>query len=54
MVTVIKKGAIKEEIEKAFSNLANTKKFNAYKYCGTIKLTEDPLTIQKKMRDEWE
>lgn len=24
------------------------------KYCGVIKLKEDPLTIQKKLRDEWQ
>lgn len=53
MVTVIKKGANKEELEKALSKLEKAKKFDAYKYCGVIKLKEDPLEIQKKMRDEW-
>lgn len=24
------------------------------KYCGTIKLKEDPLLIQKKLRNEWQ
>ena len=24
------------------------------KYCGTIKLKEDPLVIQKKLRNEWQ
>lgn len=24
------------------------------KYCGTIKLKEDPLAIQKKLRNEWQ
>lgn len=23
------------------------------KYCGILKLKEDPLAIQKKLRDEW-
>ncbi len=23
------------------------------KYCGTLKLKEDPLAIQKRLRDEW-
>ena len=54
MVTVIKKGSNKKEIEEALSKLRSTKKFDAYKYCGTVKLNEDPLEIQKKMRDEWE
>lgn len=24
------------------------------KFCGVIKLKEDPLTIQTKLRDEWQ
>jgi hypothetical protein len=24
------------------------------KYCGTVKLKEDPLAIQKKLRNEWQ
>ena len=24
------------------------------KYCGSISLQEDPMELQKKMRDEWE
>lgn len=54
MVTVIKKGSDKKEIEKALSNLKSKKRFDAYKYCGAVKLQEDPLEIQKRMRDEWE
>ncbi len=23
------------------------------KYCGVLKLKEDPLVMQKKLRDEW-
>ena len=53
MVTVIKKGSDKKEIEEALSKLKSRKKFDAYKYCGTVKLKEDPLEIQKRMRDEW-
>ncbi|HUZ59613.1 MAG TPA: hypothetical protein VMU83_12600 [Hanamia sp.] len=26
---------------------------NTLKYCGIIKLKEDPLLIQKKLRNEW-
>ena len=26
---------------------------NTLKYCGVLKLKEDPLVIQKKLRDEW-
>jgi hypothetical protein len=34
-------------------NQKATKKFDAKKYAGTIKLKETPLSIQKKLRDEW-
>jgi hypothetical protein len=54
MVTIIKKGTKKEDFDKQLSGLKNIKKFNAHKYCGIIKLKEDPLVIQKRMRDEWE
>lgn len=54
MVTVIEKGTDKKAIEKALSNSRSARKFDAYKYCGTIKLKEDPLEIQKRMRNKWE
>lgn len=27
---------------------------NTLKYCGKIKLKEDPLNIQNKLRNEWQ
>lgn len=56
MVIVIKSGSSKEEIEKALKKLdKNAKKgFNAQKFSGILNLEEDPLKIQKKLRDEWE
>jgi hypothetical protein len=53
MVTIIRKGADKKEIEKVLSTLKSPKKFDAYKHSGKITLAEDPLVIQKKMRDDW-
>ena len=57
MVLVLKKGASKKELEaiekKLYSKKA-AKGFNAKKYNGILKLKEDPLTIQKQLRDEWE
>ncbi len=52
MVTVIKKGSDRKEIEEALSKIKSKRKFDAYKYCQAVKLKEDPLEIQKKMRDE--
>jgi len=58
MVTTIKKGSSKEQIQTLFKNMeekkASKKGFDAYKFCGTVKFDEDALEIQKKMRDEWE
>jgi hypothetical protein len=54
MVTIIKKGTKKEDFDRKLSGLKNMKRFDAHKYCGIIKLKEDPLAIQKSMRDEWE
>ena len=57
MVLVLKQGASKKEIEaiekKLYSRKSSTG-LDAKKYNGVIKLKEDPLKIQKKMRDEWE
>jgi hypothetical protein len=57
MVTTIKKGASKEEINTLFEKLQNSikkKGFDAYKFCGTIKFKEDGLIFQKRLRNEWE
>jgi hypothetical protein len=54
MVLVLKKGASKKEMELISEKLRTNKGVNTKKYCSTIKLHEDPLAIQKKMRDEWE
>jgi hypothetical protein len=57
MVLVLKKGATQQEIEqinKKLGQMPLRKKLEAKKYCGVIKLKEDPLQIQKKLRDEWQ
>ena len=58
MVTVVKKGASKEEINNLFQRLVQestiNKGFDAYKFCGKVKFKEDGLKIQKRLRDEWE
>jgi hypothetical protein len=57
MVLELRKGASKADIEKInkqLSGLPVRKKLNAKKYCGVITLKEDPLAIQKKLRDDWE
>jgi hypothetical protein len=57
MVLVLKKGASKkdiEEIEKKLYKNVVVAGFNAKKYNGVLKLKEDPLTIQNRLRNEWE
>jgi hypothetical protein len=57
MVLVLKKGASKKDIEalrKKLERRRTSKGVDTKKYCGVIKLKEDPLVIQKKMRDEWQ
>jgi hypothetical protein len=53
MTIIIKSTYDKEHIKKTLSTLIQKGKFNSKKYCGKIKLQEDPLVIQKNMRDEW-
>lgn len=57
MTTTLKQGASKQRIQKLFSEVAKsprTKGVNTLKYCGKIKLKEDALVIQKRLRDEWQ
>ena len=57
MTITIKKGDSIEKINKQLTKLgkkASKKGLDAMKFCGTINLKEDPLEIQKRMRDEWQ
>jgi hypothetical protein len=58
MVTIIKKGTSREKIKSLMKLRSKRKptrrKIDLHKYCGVIKLKEDPLELQKKWRDELE
>jgi hypothetical protein len=58
MITTIKRGASKEEIKRLFLKMIkkkNDKKgFDAFKFCGAVRFSEDGLEIQREMRDEWQ
>ncbi|NBC83145.1 MAG: hypothetical protein GVY19_07160 [Bacteroidetes bacterium] len=57
MITRIKKGSNKDEIREKLDNhqtKSPKKHIDLEKYCGAIKLKEDPLVLQKKWRNEWE
>ena len=58
MVYIVKAGMKRKDFEalirKATPKTRKGKKgFNAKKYCGVIKLDEDPMVIQRRLRDEW-
>lgn len=55
MVTVIKKGMKKKQISLILDRKKKSKKkkLDLEKYCGILKLKEDPLDIQEKLRNEW-
>ena len=52
MITIIKKDVDIQEINKKISELKGTKKFDSKKHSGVIKLHEDPLVVQNRLRDE--
>jgi hypothetical protein len=54
MVLILKKGDSEQSIAILLKKMRIKKGVNTKKYCGSIKLKEDALTIQKQLRDEWE
>lgn len=55
MIATLKHGSDLIEMKKILkkiSLLRTSKGIDAKKYCGIIQLSESPITIQKKMRDE--
>jgi hypothetical protein len=56
MVTTITSNTKKQIINsvlKKLQKLISENGIDAYKYCGSIKLIDDPVSIQKECRDEW-
>jgi hypothetical protein len=58
MAITIKEGMSKRQIAAALKKLKNERKRkralpDIRKFAGTITLKEDPLVIQRRMRDEW-
>lgn len=54
MVHILKKGATKQDMQDIDKKLQKKTGVNTKKYCGTIHLKQDPLDIQKQLRDEWQ
>jgi hypothetical protein len=55
MVTTIKKGTSREKILVALKKRPTKGKGpDLKKYCGSIKLSEDAMELQRNWRNEWE
>ena len=53
MVKVIKKVALLNNIRKALKGVEKKNKhLNDYKYCGTVKITDDAVLTQRKLQSE--
>jgi hypothetical protein len=56
MVATLKQGASKAYIAKLLKRISNEivrKGVDTSKFCGKLSLKEEPLTIQRRLRDEW-
>ena len=53
MVKIVTKNTPKKKLEQIFSGFPASKKLDAFQFLGSVKLVEDPVNIQKKLRNEW-
>lgn len=53
MVSILKKGASQQEQVAIKASLRKKPALDISKFCGILKLQEDPLEIQKQLRNEW-
>ena len=51
----IKEKPKKDDLERIFKSVGDGKKgVNVRKYAGKVKSKENPVTLQRKLRDEWD
>lgn len=53
MVLVLKDSKDIRKVKAMLAERQVKKKFDAKKFCGVLKVDEDALIIQKRLRDEW-
>lgn len=56
MVAILKSGDTKKNLKELLDTLlkeVSNKGVNTLKYCGKIKIKQDALQIQNKLRNEW-
>lgn len=54
MTILLKKGQRLEDVLPKINEEVATNRLDAMKYVGVLKTEEEPLEIQRRMRDEWE
>ncbi len=54
MTLIITSDMTPDEIHRHAREMRKKLKYDFSNLCGTIVLSEDPIAIEKKMRDEWE
>jgi len=53
MVVVIRSEKDISKAKKAVAERRPEKVFDAFKFCGALRVSEDPREIQQRLRDEW-
>jgi hypothetical protein len=53
MVLILENSKDIKKVKELLADRQNKKKFDAKKFCGVLKVDEDALDIQKRLRDEW-
>lgn len=53
MVLVIKRNTKLRDLKKLAVKLKSKKGLKASEYCGKVKIKEDAVLLQRKLRDEW-
>jgi tripartite-type tricarboxylate transporter receptor subunit TctC len=58
MVVIVKRNTPRKQLKallrKAKATPVKGKGLDARKHLGTVKLKQDPVTIQRRLRDEWD
>ena len=54
MVLVLKGNKDIKKLKEILADRQVKKGFDAKKFCGILKVEEDALAIQKRLRDEWD
>jgi hypothetical protein len=53
MVLILKNNKDVKKVKELLADYQNKRNFDAKKFCGALKVQEDGLVIQKRLRDEW-